>query len=233
MSGADVKPLLLEVIVQSVEDARAAARGGADRLEVVRELERDGLTPDVDLVRAIAGETGLPLRVMVRESDGFTIGGPSELLRLQRACAAFAALGVDGVVVGYARDGTLDMETTTAVLSVAPELCATFHRAFDAAADPLAALGRLAAAPQIDRLLTMGGTGGWEARCERLRQYGAAGGPRITVLAGGGIDEEGIRAIASARCVREVHVARAACEPPVTGAPVSEDRVRRLKALTR
>ena len=31
--------MLLEVIVQSVSDAREAARGGADRLEVVRNLE--------------------------------------------------------------------------------------------------------------------------------------------------------------------------------------------------
>ena len=30
-----MKPILLEVIVQTVDDARAAEAGGADRLEVV------------------------------------------------------------------------------------------------------------------------------------------------------------------------------------------------------
>ena len=63
--------VLLEVIVQSVADAAEAEAGGADRLEVVREIERDGLTPPLDLVRSIIAATSLPLRVMVRESDGF------------------------------------------------------------------------------------------------------------------------------------------------------------------
>ncbi len=64
-------PMILEVIVQTVEDARAAARGGADRLEVVRDIASGGLTPSIELVRAIAAETPLPLRVMVRENAGF------------------------------------------------------------------------------------------------------------------------------------------------------------------
>ena len=36
------RSILLEVIVQSVADATEAEAGGADRLEVVREIERDG-----------------------------------------------------------------------------------------------------------------------------------------------------------------------------------------------
>ena len=57
--------------MQTVADAREAARGGADRLEVVRDLESGGLTPPLALVAAIAAETALPLRVMVRENAGF------------------------------------------------------------------------------------------------------------------------------------------------------------------
>ena len=42
---SDRSALLLEVIVQSEADARAAAEGGADRLEVVRAIRDGGLTP--------------------------------------------------------------------------------------------------------------------------------------------------------------------------------------------
>ena len=136
-------PLLLEVIVQSMEDARAAAAGGADRLEVVRAIERDGLTPPMDLVRAIAAETGLPLRGMVRDEDGFGVSGHGRLAALQRAFAAFAACGVDGAVTGFARDGDLDLEVTAHVLSAAPTLNVTFHRAFDTVRDQTAALALL------------------------------------------------------------------------------------------
>lgn len=45
------RSLILEVIVCSVTDALEAERGGADRTEVVRDLDRGGLTPYLDLVR--------------------------------------------------------------------------------------------------------------------------------------------------------------------------------------
>lgn len=223
--------MLLEVIVQSVADALAAEAGGADRLEVVRDLARDGLTPSPDLVRAIGFSTRLPLRVMVRESDGFTIGSARELGVLQRAVAAFARLGVDGAVVGFARDGALDLDTLQAVLSAAPELPVTLHRAFDAVLDPLAAIDTVAGMPQIDRILTSGGSGSREERCERWRHYTVRARGRMTILAGGGIDEGVLHTLAITGTVREAHVGRAAREPPIPTAPVSAERVRRLREI--
>jgi copper homeostasis protein len=223
--------LLLEIIVQSVADARAADAGGADRLEVVRAIECGGLTPAIDVVRAIASETRLPLRVMVRESDGFSVTGPRELTALQRAIASFAALAVEGAVVGFAREAVLDIGTTNAVLSAAPALPITFHRAFDIARDPAAAIDELRGLSQVDRILTAGGTGDWTTRCDRLEQYAAHAGAQFTILAGGGIDAAGLQVLAAARSVREAHVGRAAREPQLPGAPVSVDRVRRLKEL--
>jgi copper homeostasis protein len=223
--------MLLEVIVQSVADARAAEAGGADRLEVVREIERDGLTPSADLVRAIAASTRLPLRVMVRESDGFSITGTRELGVLQRAMAAFARLGVDGAVVGFARDDALDLETLQAVLSAAPDLPVTLHRAFDSVRDPLAAIDTVAGMPQIDHILTSGGSGSCEERCERLRQYGVRARGRMAILAGGGIDESVLHTLAATGTVREAHVGRAAREPQIPTAPVSAERVRRLREI--
>jgi copper homeostasis protein len=223
--------LLLEVIVQSLADARAAEAGGADRLEVVREIGRDGLTPSMDLVRAIANVTRLPLRVMVRESDGFSVADARELQVLQKAMRTCAELGVDGVVVGFARGASLDLETTAAVLSAAPGTAATFHRAFDSVGDPLAAIDALKALGQVDRILTNGGSGDWAARCARFEEYAARARPRLTILAGGGIDEEGIRMLVERGSISEVHVGRAACEPPQRDAPVSAARVRALRRL--
>jgi len=224
------RTLLLEVIVQSIEDARAAAEGGADRLEVVRDIALAGLTPPVALVRAIAAETTLPLRVMVRENAGFGTDG-KELVRLCRAAAEFANLGVDGLVVGFAREGQLLLNDLRAVLRAAPDTPATFHRAFDSLNMPLRALDALAEVPQIDRVLTDGFSPVPEQRrSARLREYSDRAGARLTIIAGSAVDEEMLKEIASTRCVREVHVGRAARdggqESPVTAA-----RVRRLRAI--
>jgi copper homeostasis protein len=223
-------PVLLEVIVQTVADAREATRGGADRLEVVRDIRRAGLTPSLSLVRAIAAETPLPLRVILRENDGFSTS-PAELEVLRRAAIEFAAEGVDGLVIGFARNRQPALDDVRTVLEAVPQARVTFHRAFDRLSDPLTAIDQLADVTQIDRLLTDGGGGSAESRCERLRQYVARAGGRLEIVAGGGVDEEAFAVFARNRCVREIHIGRIAREGSDPEGPVSADRVRRLRDL--
>ena len=223
-------PLLLEVIVSSVEDARAAEAGGADRLEIVRDLGAGGLTPPLDLVRAVAAGTSLPLRVMVRENDGYELRD-GELDPLRRSAADFAALGVDGIVVGFASAGELRLDDVARVLDAAQSVRATFHRAFDSLRDPLGAIDRIAAMPQIDRIPTSGGTGTLPERAARLAEYSERAANRFTIIAGSDVDGDVLAVIARTRCVREVHVGRAAREGGRRDAPVSAERVRRLVTI--
>jgi copper homeostasis protein len=222
--------LLLEVIVQSVEDARAAAEGGADRLEVVRAIREGGLTPSPSLIDEIRRATPLPLRVMVRGNAGYD-STPDELRRLQRAAGLFAAAGIDGLVVGFARDGELALDELLAVIGAAPGVPVTFHRAFDSLTAPEGAIDVLAEIPAIDRILTSGGEGTALERSARLRSYSMRAGPRLTIIAGGGVDEEAIAVFGKAGCVREIHVGRLARERPDPEGPVSAARVRRIRDL--
>jgi copper homeostasis protein len=159
------------------------------------------------------------------------VSGAKELAALRGAIEQLATLNVDGVVLGFARGGALDLETTRAVLAGRPAVRVTFHRAFDVVHDPIAALDALREIPQIDRVLTSGGTADWKARCEMLKRYAARAGATLTVLAGGGVDAAALSLIAASGCVREAHVGRAAREPQVRDAPVSADRVRRLRQI--
>lgn len=222
--------ILLEVIVQTLDDAREAAAGGADRLEVVRNIRDGGLTPEISLVEAIAGEIPLPLRVMVRENAGYEML-PGELRALQTAAADFAALGVDGIVVGFSRRHTPALDDVQAVLSAAPQVRATFHRAFDDLTDPDSALDALTQLPAIDRILTDGGSGTPAERAERLRRYVARAAGRLEIMAGGGVDEEAFAWFARTGCVREIHVGRAARNGATSDASVSAARVRSLRQL--
>ena len=221
--------LVLEVIVSSVEDAVEAARGGADRLEVVRDLSRGGLTPAIDLVRRIQQEVSLPLRVMVRESDGFSCVSDDERRALVEEARTFGSLGVDGIVIGWLRDERIDEETLGCVLDATPAGHATFHRAFDALPDPEESMRVLQRYPQIDRVLTAAGAGPWPSRCATLQRYTRWADSRIVVLPGGGIDEVAIRALATCDAVTEVHVGRAARAGRALDGPVSADAVRALR----
>jgi copper homeostasis protein len=222
--------ILLEVIVQTLADAEEAAAGGADRLEVVRNIRDGGLTPPLSLVEAIAARVSLPLRVMVRENAGYVLNA-GELPSLRRAAAEFRALGVDGIVLGFSRAHVLGLDDLTSVLSVVPDTRATFHRAFDDLHDQLSAIDALTQVSQIDRILTDGGSGSPAERAERLRESGRRAAGRLEIIAGGGVDERAFEWFARDGCVREIHVGRAARDAADAAAPVSAARVRRLRAL--
>ncbi len=222
--------VILEVIVQTVDDARAAADGGADRLEVVRAIRDGGLTPARSLLEAIKSATSLPLRVMVRENAGFETS-EAEIEVLRAAAWNFAKLAIDGIVVGFAKSGRLSLPDFAAVIEAAPGVPITFHRAFDSLADPLAAIDELSANPRIDGILTSGGEGSVVERCARLQQYVARANPRVAIIAGGGVDLEMFGLLVRQQIVRKIHVGRAARDGNNPEGPVSASSVRRLRDL--
>ena len=201
---------ILEVIACSLTEAIEAEQGGAGRLEIVSELRRGGLTPPFDLVAEIKQRVEIPLRVMLRESDGFGVAEEGEIDRLCAAAERFASFEVDGFVLGFLKDGEVDVALTQRVLEQAPYTRATFHHAFEAARDKSSALSAIKRLPQVDRVLSHGGTDGLDLRVQRLKQYTTLGAPELIVVAGGGINEDAISRIRSETNIREFHVGRAA-----------------------
>src|SRR5438105_686525 len=149
--------MLIEVIAQSVADAVAAEAGGADRLELVRDLDQDGLTPPPELVRAVCGAVRIPVSVMIRPRNAFTLAADEREQIAAEAQAAVVA-GASGLVFGYLDEaGGLDVDALNTVRAAAgPPVGLTFHRAFDRLTDPHAALPLLAV-HGIQRVLTSGG----------------------------------------------------------------------------
>jgi copper homeostasis protein len=202
--------MLLEVIACSVADAVEAEKGGASRLEIVRDLGRGGRTPSLELVAEIKQAVSLPLRVMLRESESYETSNADEIARLGEAAAQFAALGVDGFVLGFLKDGQVDVERTQRVLACVPQARATFHHAFEDARDKLSALAVIKSLPQVDRVLSNGGEDDLGLRVQRLGQYAKAAAPELTILAGGGLNDVALSKIGCETNIREFHVGRAA-----------------------
>lgn len=220
---------ILEVIVTSLSDALEAERGGADRLEIVRDLASGGLTPEISLVRAIARVISLPLRVMLRENEDYSASGGDNQLRA--AALELEQIGVDGVVIGFLRGENVDLERTLRILGAVPKLRATFHHAFDDAASPLEALTHLEKCGRIDRILSSGAPGALPARAHRLEQYRQQAGDGVVILAGGGLDETSIRFLRAHTGICEFHVGRAARSLHHNNGAVRADLVKRLREL--
>jgi copper homeostasis protein len=186
-----VQPIL-EVIALDAVDARAAQEGGADRIELVTAMAHDGLTPDLETFLQVKAATDLPVRVMLRDCDGFGVGLGSDLWA--RATALREA-GAEEFVLGFL-DGS-------GAVSVPPpgvlDGCSwTFHRALDHSADRAAAWGVIRTLAGVDFVLTAGSPDGVGAGLDVLRAeaFSAGAGPRI--MAGGGLKPEHVAPLRAA-----------------------------------
>src|SRR5437763_8020566 len=95
------RPVLLEVIVSSLDDARAAARGGADRFELCSALALGGLTPSLGLLTAIKAELPQPVLFMVRPREGGMAYTEAEFSVMARDAVLALEAGADGLVFGF------------------------------------------------------------------------------------------------------------------------------------
>lgn len=182
---------IFEVIALGAEDAAAAQDGGADRLELVTDMAADGLTPSRATFGAIRAAVDIPLRVMLRLSDGFVAGSPRDLDALCAAAQGLRAEGADEFVLGFLDSrGRADLDAVHALVDVLDGCRWTFHRAIDRAADRDALRRRLAGLAGLDTYLTAGSAEGVSAGLSVLRAEAARSGEpgfEPQLLVGGGL----------------------------------------------
>jgi copper homeostasis protein len=193
---------IVEVIALDARDARAAQDGGADRLELVTAMESDGLTPSRAVFAGIRAAVELPLRVMLRLSDGFAAGDAEELDRLCEAAQNLRSEGAEEFVLGFLDPyGRADMDAVYALVDVIEGCAWTFHRAIDRAADRDALRLQLVGLPGLDTFLTAGSPRGVGDGLDVLRAEAARAGepgyePRL--LVGGGLVLDHVTALRAA-----------------------------------
>ncbi|MFE9398425.1 copper homeostasis protein CutC [Streptomyces flavidovirens] len=218
---------VLEVIALDAEDAIAAQSGGADRLELVTDMAADGLTPSRETFGRIRAAVDIPLRVMLRLTDGFLAGDVDELVRAARG---MLAEGADEFVLGFLdADGNPDLVAVERVVAEIEGCRWTFHRAIDRAADRDALRKRLAELPGLDTYLTAGAAEGVDAGLPVLVAEAAAGrrgvpGYLPQLLVGGGLRLDHLPALRAAG-IDAFHIGGAA-RPGGWSGPVSAEAVR-------
>jgi copper homeostasis protein len=218
---------LLEVIACSAEDAVEAEQGGAGRLEIISRFDRGGLTPSLDLVSEIKSRVSIPMRVMLRENDGYMLRSNDEKNSLIATARRLEECGADGAVLGFLKDDyEIDLDLTAKILEACPNLRATFHHAFEETADKLTAIEAVKSLPQIDRILSHAGPGNWAEKYGKADLYARTARPEIQIVAGGGIDASAIRMLRKTTTITEFHVGTAAR----TEGRVDRKKVRELVA---
>ena len=187
--------MILEVCVDSLASARAAIRGGADRLELCAALAVGGLTPYTELLRQIRRESDIPVRCLMRPRAGDFLYTPEEITMMAAQIRQLTDAGADGFVIGCLNArGDLDAKAMEPLLAAAQGMGLTLHRAIDVSRDPVKTYldaGRLG----IDTVLTSGAAGNCTAGKEIIGELLALqeqGGPQV--LIGAGVNASVIRA---------------------------------------
>jgi copper homeostasis protein len=202
-----------EVCVDSLQGVRAAAEGGADRIELCSALELGGLTPSLGLLRAARRATGLPIFAMVRLRAGDFVHAAEDLDQAALEVAALRAGGADGIVFGaLTPDGGIDTVAVAAVQGAARGLPITFHRAVDCAVDPVGAVEVLCGLG-LARVLTSGGAAAAPSGAATIAAMVERAGGRIDVMAGAGLRAANVAELVAATGVAEVHLSAARVVP--------------------
>ena len=186
---------LLEICVDSLASARAAIRGGADRLELCSALLAGGLTPYEALLRQIRAESDIPIRCLMRPRPGDFLYSPEELEMMGLQISQLKEAGANGFVIGcLTAEGGLDVEAMKPLMEACGGSGITLHRCIDVSRDPLETC-RLAGELGIDTVLTSGAAASCKAGMETIAKLLALrdskNGPEV--LIGAGVNADVIR----------------------------------------
>jgi len=200
-----IRKCLLEISVETLGAALAAERGGADRIELCKDLSLGGLTSDADLFSAVRAQVPVPIFVMIRPRAGDFVYSTAEFAEMKRSIASAKESGMDGVVLGVlTEDHRVDVERNRELVDLAKPLPVTFHRAFDAAADLHQALEGVIQSG-AHRILTSGGAKSAPEGAAILAELVAAAGNRVVIVPGAGINAGNVLQVARQTGAREFH----------------------------
>ena len=188
------KPLI-EACVDSYASCMAAAKCGADRLELCANLAIGGTTPSAAVFKPVKRDCDVKINVLIRPRFGDFLYTEPEMEEMCEEIQMFRELGANGVVIGtLTPDGELDTEKMRRLMECAGGIDVTLHRAFDMTRDPIAAL-ETAVGLGCKTILTSGQEKDVVAGKDTLKAVYAKAAGRIDIMAGCGVKKWNIQEI--------------------------------------
>ena len=196
---------MLEICIDSVASARAAAIGGADRVELCANLPEGGTTPSAGMIRAVRSVFAGPFMVIIRPRGYDFLYSADEVQVMLHDIRVARESGADGIVIGcLTTDGRVDTKLCERLISAAGEMDITFHRGFDMSRDFGEALEDIISLG-IKRILTSGGKPDALIGISVLSNLVRQSAGRASIMPGGGITETNLARILQSTGAREIH----------------------------
>ena len=184
--------MIIEVCANSYESAINAEVGGANRVELCKDLHLDGITPDNEVVIKTLNKLKIPVFILIRPRSGDFVYTNEEFKLMKSDIIKFKKLGCNGIVSGVLNtDNTIDIKRTKELIQLSRPLEFTFHRAFDKIVDPIKGLEELIEIG-ADRVLTSGQEDSAIKGIKLIAKLIEITNNRITIMPGSGVKSDNI-----------------------------------------
>lgn len=198
---------LAEICCGSYEDALAAYRGGAKRIELNSALHLGGLTPSVGALILTKKNTDLKVIAMVRPRGAGFHYSPADFDAMKLDAGLMLQNGADGIAFGCLDEsGNIEKRQTREMVDIIKQYCgdAVFHRAFDCVRDSYESIETLISIG-IDRVLTSGLKANVMEGMPLIADLQKKYGHKIEILAGGGINAFNAKGVMDRTGIFQVH----------------------------
>lgn len=197
----------LEICASSIESVLEAERGGATRVELCDNLAEGGTTPPLSWIQFSIQNTNIQIFAIIRPRGGDFLYSDNEFVTMKEDIIQCGKVGCHGVVLGIlTKEGKVDKKRCSELIQLAKKynLSVTFHRAIDRTKDILEAMEDIISLG-CDRILTSGGKESVEEGKDVIRKMIDQSRGRITIMPGGGINENNIAALSKFLKTDEFH----------------------------
>jgi copper homeostasis protein len=197
---------IVEICCSSVDDALAAERGGAHRIEFCSALTLGGLTPSLGALVEAKSRVNISVLPMLRPRAAGFCYSEQEFETMLRDAELFVRHGAEGLVFGILNtDGTVDTTRCARLIAAANGEPCIFHRAFDVTPDPFRAMEQLIELG-FARILTSGQQPTAIEGATLIRDLIDRAEGRIEILPGAGIRPANVVKLIRATGCTQIHL---------------------------
>jgi copper homeostasis protein len=186
---------IIEVCVESFDEALRAVRAGATRIELCENLSVGGTTPSFGTIKKCMEKLSVPVMVMIRPRGGNFNYSQDEFEIMQEDILKCKDLSVHGVVFGLLDEAqNIDKIRTQLLVHLSRPMQVTFHKAIDESKNLFESVVCLKEIG-VERILTSGGKDKAINAKKILNQMIEIAGAQVAIIVAGNVTHENFKEI--------------------------------------
>ena len=226
----------LEIIVETLEDALAAEKGGATQLDLKAHYPCSGITPSIGTVTTIFKQVKIPIVMMIRPHARTFQASSGDLEIASADIQAGRAIGIKDFMFGFLTpELEIDIEVSKSLRRAAEGCRVHMHLGWELCRDPWQSLNTIVglgfSSIHTGGLSTQGKAFGGSAldAVENIRRIAKIINDRMEIFLAGSVSTENAADLIHTSGITNLHCGRGVRIPPTAEGAVDAEKVSKLR----